>query len=271
MKSLLTDRFIQLVLIVFIALSGWWLYLQLNISDHTDPKFQLFAAVYGVVALIGAVWGLIIARHWGGWRSQMGRVLILFSLGLLAQEFGQLSYSYYIYFLKQDVPYPSIGDIGYFGSVLFYIAATWELAAVSGAKITLSSYKNKIVAVVLPALILFGSYYIFLKDYTFDSTQPLKTFLDFGYPLGQAFYISLALLTFLLSRKLLGGIMRPKIFLILLALCAQYAADFSFLYQSSHSQWYAGGSNDYVYLVAYTLMAIALSHFDTKKLKLGEK
>jgi hypothetical protein len=85
--------------------------------------------------------------------------------------------------------------------------------------------------------------------------------LDFGYPFGQAIYISIAILAFLFSRRLLSGLMRPKILLILAALCMQYASDFTFLYQSHHNTWKAGGVNDYMYLIAYFIMTIALLSF----------
>jgi hypothetical protein len=55
--------------------------------------------------------------------------------------------------------------------------------------------------------------------------------------------------------------MRPKILLILFGLLAQYAADFTFLYQNHHGTWKAGGVNDYMYLISYFIMTIALVSF----------
>jgi hypothetical protein len=83
-------------------------------------------------------------------------------------------------------------------------------------------------------------------------------FLDFGYPLGQAIYVSLALLTYLLSTKTLGGIMKNKVLLILFALAVQYAADYNFLYQAYAETWSVSGYGDVIYLFAYFLMAVGL-------------
>ena len=83
-------------------------------------------------------------------------------------------------------------------------------------------------------------------------------FLDFGYPLGQALYVSLALLTYLLSTKTLGGIMKNKVLLILFALAVQYAADYNFLSQAYAETWRNGGYGDAIYLLAYFLMALGL-------------
>jgi hypothetical protein len=101
-------------------------------------------------------------------------------------------------------------------------------------------------------------YWLFLNGYDFASTGWLATLLTFGYPLGQAIYISIALVTILLSRGALGGVMKSRVEMLLVALIAQFAADFTFLYQTKMGTWAAGGINDYMYLVAYFLMTIAL-------------
>jgi hypothetical protein len=94
-------------------------------------------------------------------------------------------------------------------------------------------------------------------------TKPLVVFLDFGYPLGQAIYISLAVLTYLLSRSVLGGIMKMRILFILFALVIQYMSDYTFLYQASRGVWHAGGINDFLYITAYFIMALSLLQFES--------
>jgi hypothetical protein len=243
----------------FLLYALWWGYLQLFVSPDS-VQYEFFTGTYGLLALLGGVGGLFIARHWGGWKSLMGKATVLFATGLLFQEFGQLSYSYmyYIYFKGAEVPYPSIGDIGYFGSIFLYIFGTLFLAKASGVKISLRNAKNKLSAFIIPALVLVSSYTIFLQGYEFDWSNPLMIFLDFGYPLGQAAYVSLALLTYYLSRTILGGVMQSKIRYILIALAIQYAADYTFLYQAAQGTWVAGGVNDFLYLLSYFIMTMAL-------------
>lgn len=248
----------KIAVIFFFLLSLWWIYLNFFANDPDNSQKQLFAATYGLMALWGAVWGLIISRRWGGFYSVMGRAIIFFSFGLFAQEFGQLAYSYYIYFLQIEVPYPSIGDMGYFSSIIFYTLGVLFLAKASGVKISFKSVSHVMQAVIIPLILLAASYFVFLSDYEFDWTQPLKIFLDFGYPFGQAIYISLAFVTYLLSRKVLGGMMRSRILFILFALLVQYIADYSFLYLSNKGLWKVGELNDYTYLIAYLFMGLAL-------------
>ena len=188
----------------------------------------------------------------------MGKAIVMFSLGLLLQEFGQLSYFYYFFIRHIAVPYPSLGDIGYFGSVLAYIYGALLLAKASGVHFTLRSVGKKILVVIIPTIMLMVGHYLFLQGYQFDWNNPVKVFLDFGYPLGQAIYISIAILTYLLAGGILGGVMRNKVLWILFALLAQFVADYTFLYQTSNGTWTAGQINDYAYLFAYLIMALAL-------------
>jgi hypothetical protein len=121
--------------------------------------------------------------------------------------------------------------------------------------------KGKLIALLLPAAVLVTSYFVFLSNYEFDFSQPLTVFLDFGYPLGQAIYLSIALLAYLFSRKWLGGILKNKILLVIAAFFLQYAADFNFLYQVVNETWVNGGYGDYLYLFSYFVMGLALVNF----------
>lgn len=260
------EKTAQLAIIFFLIFSVWWVFLFFT-SQKNAPGNQLFTSLYGLMALWGGVWGLKISKKWGGVKSLVGKSIIAFSIGLLAQEFGQIYYSYHLYFFK-EILYPSIGDIGYFGSIPLYIYGALNLAKVSGVKVGLRNFRSKLLAIVLPISILLISYFYFLKGYLFDWSKPLTIFLDFGYPLGQAIYVSIALLTYLLSRKLLGGIMKVPVLFILISLFVQYISDFAFLYQLSHGTEYAGGLNDYLYFISYYLMTLSLIQLNTVLTKL---
>ena len=203
------NKGIHFAIFLFLLLTFFWLSLQTNIFKghllfaHSYQKF--FGAIYGTICLFGAFWGIKISKKWGGTHSVMGKAILMFSLGLLAQEFGQASLSIIDYVFNIPGSYPSIGDIGFFGSIPLYIIGVIYLAKASGVKIGLKSVRNKIQAIIIPFLVLMGGYFLFLNNYKFDWSNPLKIFLDFGYPLGQAIYISLTLLTYLISRKVLGG------------------------------------------------------------------
>lgn len=245
--------------IIFVLFSIWWLYLRFHDVDSTRNGRQLWGATYQVLALYGGIIGIIISNKWGGYKSLFGRAIMFFSLGLFLQCFGQTYSSYYVFHNVVESPsYPGIGDIGFFGSVLAYIYGVILLARVSGTGVSLKKIHNKAWALLLPIMILWGSYFFFLRGYEFDWSDKLKTFLDFGYPFGQALYVSIAILCLILSRNILGGIMKKPIIFLIFALLFQYFADFFFLYEANAGVWYVGNINDYLYAASYFIMCLSL-------------
>ncbi len=267
----LRNKFIYIPIVLFLAISGWWLYIGSFDLNSTENARQIWAAIYQIMALYGGIAGLIISKNWGGYRSTFGRAILFFSLSLFLQSFGQSTYSYYIFFQKIEVPYPSIGDIGFFGSVVAYIYAVVLLSKLSGAKINLRSAKGKLISLLIPLGMLVFSYLFFLQGYDFDWSNKLKIFLDFAYPLGEAIYVSIAILTLVMSKNVLGGLMKRPILFLIFALIFQYISDFTFLYQASKGTWYVGGLNDYLYFVSYLLMTTGLIYLDSvfEKIKEG--
>lgn len=235
----------------------------MNLSlDSTEQAREIWAALYQGVAIMGGLIGVFSIFHWSGYKSLLGRIILALSIGLFLQSFGQSAYSYYIFFRHVEVPYPSIGDIGFFGSVIAYIYAVVVLAKLVGLSFSFEITATKIRGLVISIIILLTSYFFFLQGYEFDWSNKLRVFLDFGYPLGQAVYLSIAISAFLTARNFLGGVLRKPILFLLFALVFQYGSDFMFLYQYSAGTWYVGGINDFLYLVSYFLMTVALVYLD---------
>lgn len=255
--SLKKDKGLKIIVFFFILLTLWWS--TINITGLKNP-FQnyFFGAIYGLMALGGGLYGLSVAVKWGGFRSAMGRAILFFSLGLLFQEFGQLIFSYYNMVLGVEVPYPSIADIGFFGTIPFYIIGALYLARASGVQFSLKRTSAYLQIIIIPVILLITSYLLFLKDYKYDFTQPMQVFLDFGYPMGQAIYLSIAILVYSLSKNLLGGYMKNRILLLILAFFIQYLADYNFLFQNSRGTWVNAGYGDYLYLLAYFMLTLGI-------------
>lgn len=246
-------------LVVLFLLTIWWILLRpFSPTPENESIRNIWGGIYQVMAYLGGISGLLIAKKWGGRKSILGKSILAFSIGLLCQGFGQSVYTFYLFDLHIAAPYPSLGDIGYFGTIPFYIYGVILLAKVNNISVSLKSYIKKIQALLLPLAMLLISYFFFLKGYEFDWSNKLKIFLDFGYPFGQTIYVSIALLIFIFSRKILGGILRFPILFLLIALIAQYVSDFIFLYQNNAGSWYVAGVNDYLYLISYFLMTIAI-------------
>ena len=242
---------------LFIIVSIWWLCIHPFDSQTVVNGKNIWSSVYWLISFFGGIFGVIIAYYWQGRKSIIGKAILAFSIGLFLQSFGQIVYNYYTLFARIEAPYPSLGDIGYFGSIFAYIYGALLLAKASGMKYSIQPFRNRLLAILLPLLMLCASYAIFLHNYQFSGSW-ITTMLDFGYPFGQAVYVSIALLVVYMSRNYLGGAMGKPIVLLLIALISQYISDTDFLYQANHNLWYAGSFGDYLYTISYFLMAMAL-------------
>ncbi len=133
--------------LVFLCVTIFWILLNPFLSnDAVLHSKYIWGSLYQVVAFIGGIYGIIQAIKWGGLKSSLGKSLLAFSFGLLFQCIGQTVYSYYNLFAHIEAPYPSIGDIGYFGSVIFYILGVVLLFRIGGVRVSMKSLKGKFIA-----------------------------------------------------------------------------------------------------------------------------
>ena len=252
-----TSKIFKYTVLLFALFTVWWLSIYIR-GMVEGVENDYFTISYCVFALIGGITGWSYAKKWGGWKSTLGKAITLLTLGLLCQFLGQISYNFYIYGLGIEIPYPSIGDIIFLGSVFFYIYGSYVLTKVAGVSFGINTLSSKIIAFLIPLGILIISYVVFFNGYHPDWYNLVIVFLDLGYPIGQAIFVSITILALLFSKDILGGMMKRPIFLLLFALLLQYIADFSFSYQVSRETWHVGGTNDFLYALSYFLMTIAL-------------
>src|SRR3989344_1829580 len=246
-----------LLVIFYLILLLWWLKIFFS-GQKTDDENYIFGLAYGFMALIGGVNGLLVSRIWGGFHSLIGRGVSFLSIGLLCYFFGQTTWSFYNLILRVEVPYPSLADFGYFSVIPVYTYAAYCFARASGAKNNFNKLKGKIIALIIPLVMLSTTYFFFLHDMEINFSDPIKTFLDFGTPLGYSVVISMTLIAYFLSKNMLGGAMKSRILIVIGALIFQNITDNTFLYQYSTGSYYNAGINDLMFATAFALMSISL-------------
>lgn len=258
LKLIFKYKFSWVILAYYLFIVLWWF--KIFFSGSRDlPENYWFNLSYGLIALTGSVHGLYLSyRIWGGHKSVIGRGIIFLSLGLLGEWFGNVAWGYGNIILKEALPYPGIADIGFFSIIPLYALASLNFAHAAGAKFSLQNINGKLLAIAIPLLMVSVAWYFFLKDIPFDLSNPIKLFLDYGYPGGEAITVSITLLTYQLTRKLLGGKMRAKVLFVILALIAQYVTDYSFLYSAGKSLYYNANFVDLMYATSLTLMTLCI-------------
>lgn len=246
-----------LLFVVFIMLLILWLF---TYTKKIDPIF--FGISYPIILAFGCYWGVGITKQWRGNTNMLGKALVLFLMGLLSQLFGQIIFTSYILFFHVEIPYPSLADLGFFGSVIFYIFAVLTIAKFCGLSFSILSAYQKAVGIIIFILITLLFNVLSLSSYIVDLSNPIRVFLDFGYPFFEALSLTITILTYAFSRRLLSGLLRSRILLLLFALTIQYIADINFSYQTIAQTWTNSGYGDLLYMFAYVAMAYALLRFD---------
>lgn len=238
----------------------WWVWLALFVPQENDLRNN-FSLTYGVLAGYGGIIGFVIAKKWGGFKSYVGKSLIFFAFGLFCQFLGQNSYS--IQFLIDHVEnaYPSYGEIFFLASIPSYIIAVWFIAKAAGSGTSLKSIKSKLLAFIIPLLMVAISYYMFIKGTSMEGQSTIAVILNFVYPIGEAIFVSVAIVAYLLSKRVLGGVMKRRVVFILFSLAFQYAADSLFLYKCIQGTWYHADFSEFMFAISYALMTFAFLDF----------
>lgn len=248
--KVLSQTVLTILLVIYLCL---WIVDQFFSSEILHITWGVS---YWLFAFFGSLAGYFIAKKWGGLKSILGKAIYSFSLGLFLHSVGQNLTNYYI--LKDILTYPSWADVSFFLSVPFYLYGSLLLMKLTGVRTELQYSRNKIIGILVFLTMLSLSYFFLISGVRYDFSDILLLFIDFGYPLGETLFVSAALTTFLLSRKILGGRLRKPMLLFLFALLMQYLADFIFIILLGNNAWIAGSYNDLMYLVAYFLMSYAI-------------
>lgn len=248
----------------YVAIIVYWVVLFLTHTKASQINY-FYQFAFGLIPLLGGLGGLLNARKWGGFKSKLGRALSFLSLGTIAWGLGQMAWSYYVIFRGNEVPFPSLADLGYITAVPLWTLGIFTLSKATGAGY---GFRNnpvkKFGAFAIPALIAVISYYLLIvvaRDGTLipSGESALKLVLDIGYPLGDVLVLSFALLIFGLSSGYLGGRYRSAIYTILAGFGVMYFADFSFSYTTTNGSYYNGHWVDLLFPTAMALITYGLN------------
>src|SRR3990167_9908765 len=178
-------------------------------------------------------------------------------------------WSFYNFILHQEMPYPSLADLGYTLAVPLWAIGIFYLSKATGAKFSLRQLKGRALLIVLPIIATIFSYYflfVIARDSSFTVEGGLlKIFLDFYYPLGDWVILTMSFLLFGLSLKYLGGKFRLPIFIILAGFVVMFMADFSFSYATTIGTYYNGNISDLLFATAIFVLSFGISSLDIEE------
>lgn len=232
----------------------------------TAPYSYIFAFLYGLIPLAGGIMGLSKARKWGMFGSLMGKALFFLSVGLITWGIGEAIWSYYNFFLDQEIPYPSLADASFMLSWPLWAIGTFYLSHATGLKYALKQRSGRFLAFAIPIFAAAVTYYLLVVvarggSFEFEGGAA-KVFFDLGYPIGDAVILALALLVYGLSFRYLGGRFKWPVLLLLFGFVLNYIADFGFSYTTTVGTFYNGNWVDLIFATAMFFLSFAVNSFD---------
>jgi hypothetical protein len=224
--------------------------------------------------LIGGLIGILRARSWGMFTTNIGTAVFFISLGLFSWGVGNYIWSYYNYFQNVALPYPSWADAGFFPAYLFWIIGIVFLSHSTGAKFSLQEKRNRLLLLSIPMTILCltWSFIFFVVRQQFHFGEPIKLFFDLAYPSMDIIILTLAILIFGMSVNFFQRKYKLSLFAILAGFICLYFADFTFSYVTSLNIYYNGDIADVLFTSAFYLISWgALSFYITQRKTNSEK
>jgi len=256
------------IIFFYILLVVWWVLI--SIFHLRDTIYNTsFAFAYGLIPIIVAVFGFQELKRWGFLKSSMGKAILFISFGLLTWGIGEMIWSYYNFFLLVEVPYPSLADVSFILSWPLWTVGTIYLSFATGVKYELKNLSGKLQILIIPFIVIILSYYLLVvvarqNVFEFDS-DILKLFFDLAYPVWDVIILTISIIIYGLSFKLLGGKYKYPILIILFGFVINYFADMGFSYTTTLGIHYNGNWVDLLFATAMFLLGLGLVSFNTPK------
>src|SRR3989344_6545223 len=179
----------QKILLVFLViLVVFWVAIAIKGSREGFYNY-LYSFLIGLVPLFAGIIAMKKAHIWDGFKTTIGKAVFFIGLGIFCWGAGEMVWSYYNFFIGVAIPYPSLADIFYAPSILFYGLGIVYLSGATGAKFGLKNTYAKVFVILAPIIILIVSYYLLVVVarsgvLLSENEGPLKVILDIIYPLG---------------------------------------------------------------------------------------
>jgi hypothetical protein len=263
------NKYQMIATIYFSAMAIFWVGITVSGSKNGNINF-LYSLLFGLIPLVGGIVGMNKSKIWGGLSTALGKAVFFISLGLLLWGAGESIWSYYNFVRHIAAPYPSIADIGFAPSILFWGLGVGFLSIAMGAWFAIKkSHWSKFILVGAPILLLVPSYYLQIKLARGGVLIPtnetlIKSILDVLYPFGDFVALAVAIVVYILSFKYFGGFYRSAISYVLSGLAVMYVGDSIFSYTTTKGTYYNANWGDLILTLGLFLITYGVLAFATK-------
>ena len=203
------------------------------------------------------------------------RGLLFGGLGLLCWGIGGMIWMYYTIFQNIVLPYPSVTDIFYLPSTLFYSLGVIYFARASGSELKFKNTPERLFVVTSTVIISIISYYFLVTiargGKLFDSEySPLENFLNIAYPCMDFVGLTIAVLVSGLSFKYIIPKYKIALMALTCGLVIMFISDSLLNYLIIHGKYYNGCLSDLSFVFGVSLLIFGVLGFCSEREKQTE-
>lgn len=244
-RRLLLTSFTILFLISLV-----WDFVLYFLPSKTTPWNYLYGTLYTLMDLIGAIVLIMYGLNYG-LKSNLGKMLSFFGLGLLLFAIGNGVFLYYYVFLNAAMPYPSWADAVFVVGNFFMFFGPFFLVKIYQPLIT-----KKIVTVsLIIALISFITIFTFFAKPDLSAEIPfVQKFLNVFYPASDVINLILAVIALQIG----GGKLHYYFYIIGLRFIATAVGDLIYTYKATAGTYWVGDIPDLMYSIGGYLLIVGL-------------
>ncbi len=228
---------------------------------HVDDGKSFYNFILALLSLTGGILSLKRMMDWGGYKSTMGKILLLYGFGLFAWTAGTVIWAYYYVFLGNAIPYPSWGDLAYVLINPCFIVGIALFGHVIGLKKGSTKKREDLYFYLFPILMaLVTFYFVYILGHQLELTTNswLKVVLDFYYAFGDIVQLVVLMVVSGTAFNYLGIRLRLPFTMIVASLLVSYVADTLYAYSTSVGTYYNGGYIDFLYSLLLLLFGIGI-------------
>ena len=254
----------------------WWAEFRLAGNADTLESYYWGVIIFGCLPVLSGIYGMHLSRGWGGIKSVFGRAIFFLSAGLSLWGVGSWVFAYYNIVQAVSVPFPSFADAVYIGGVILWVVSIIYFAKAAGAKYGLRDLSKHPMWVLTPIVLLVISYYFIVTvargGVLFEEGSDMWAILfSLAYPFSDIVLLTIALTSYNLIHKFLGGLFKNTIRLTFFGFVMIYIADVAYSYTVNQETFYVGCWVDVLYLSTITIMSIAMTGFNRDRLESDQK
>lgn len=244
----------EFLLLAALTIKYYW-FNELN----TDSSKPFFALIFISLCITGGIICMKRMIDWGGYKSKVGKVLLLFGLVFLAWGTGLTIWLYYNVFLGVAVPFPGWPDLAFIFVNPCFITGFGLLGYIIALRNQQNQVQQKLYFFFIPiCMSLVTFYFIYVLGHGVDSgiEGTLSTLLNFYYTGGDIVALVVLMLVSGTSFNYLGERLRLPFTLLLFSIVVSYIADTLFAYTTAVGTYANGSITDFFYVLTLFISAL---------------